>query len=106
MARAISATRVALTGTAGSSAGILCLGRPAAGETYTHGEFVQRSKSGAMARAVVERQCLAAGRQCCTRPGPGRKERGATMVALAARQVALPALRELLTQSRTRVSFL
>lgn len=98
-ARATSATRVTLTGTAGFIGWeILCLGRPAAGETYTHGEFVQRFEIWRDGAPLWwERNALAGGAPALHAPwGLAGRSVVATLVAVGRVPVVLPALRELL----------
>jgi len=98
-ARAASATRVTLTGTAGFIGWeILCLGRPAAGETYTHGEFVQRFEIWRDGAPLWwERNALAGGAPVLHAPwGLAGRSVVASMVAVGRAPSALPALRELL----------
>jgi len=98
-ARAASATRVALTGTAGFIGWeILCLGRPAAGETYTYGEFVQRFEIWRDGAPLWwERNALAGGAPVLHAPwGLSGRSVVATLVAVGRTPSALPALRELL----------
>ena len=98
-ARAASATRIALTGTAGFIGWeILCLGRPAARETYTHGEFVQRFEIWRDGAPLWwERNALAGGAPALHAPwGLAGRSVVATLVAVGRVPSALPALRELL----------
>jgi urease accessory protein len=98
-ARAVSATRVALTGTAGFIGWeILCLGRPAAGETYAHGEFVQRFEIWRDGAPLWwERNALAGGTPALHASwGLAGRSVVATLVAVGRAPSALPALRELL----------
>jgi urease accessory protein len=98
-ARAVSATRVALTGTAGFIGWeILCLGRPAAGETYAHGEFVQRFEIWRDGTPLWwERNALLGGAPVLHTPwGLAGRSVVATLVAVGHAPSALPALRELL----------
>lgn len=98
-ARAVSRTRVALTGAAGFIGWeILCLGRPAAGETYTHGEFVQRFEIWRDGAPLWwERNALAGGAPVLRAPwGLAGRSVVATLVAVGRAPGALPALRELL----------
>lgn len=96
---AVSRTRVALTGAAGFIGWeILCLGRPAAGETYTHGEFVQRFEIWRDGAPLWwERNALAGGAPVLRAPwGLAGRSVVATLVAVGRAPGALPALRELL----------
>lgn len=98
-ARAASATRVALSGTAGFIGWeILCLGRPAASETYTHGEFVQRFEIWRDGAPLWwERNALAGGTPVLHAPwGLAGRSVVATLVAVGRAPSALSALRELL----------
>jgi urease accessory protein len=98
-ARAASTTRVALTGTAGFIGWeILCLGRPASGETYTYGEFVQRFEIWRDGAPLWwERNALAGGAPVLHAPwGLAGRSVVATLVAVGRAPSALPALRELL----------
>ena len=98
-ARAASATRVTLTGTAGFIGWeILCLGRPAAGETYTHGAFVQRFEIWRDGAPLWwERNALTGGAPALHAPwGLAGRSVVATLVAVGRAPSALPALRELL----------
>jgi urease accessory protein len=107
-ARAASATRVALTGTAGFIGWeILCLGRPAAGETYTHGEFVQRFEIWRDGAPLWwERNALAGGAPALHAPwGLAGKSVVATLVAVGRAPSALPALRELLNAEHDNGEF-
>jgi urease accessory protein len=96
-ARATSATRVTLTGTAGFIGWeILCLGRPAAGETYTHGEFMQRFEIWRDGMPLWwERNALMGGAPALHASwGLAGKSVVATLVAVGRAPSALPALRE------------
>lgn len=98
-ARAASTTRVTLTGTAGFIGWeILCLGRPAASETYTHGDFVQRFEIWRDGAPLWwERNALAGGAPVLHAPwGLAGRSVVASMVAVGRAPSALPALRELL----------
>jgi urease accessory protein len=98
-ARAVSRTRVALSGSAGFIGWeILCLGRPAAGERYTHGEFVQRFEIWRDdAPLWWERNALTGDAPVLHAPwGLAGRSVVATLVAVGRAPSALPALRELL----------
>lgn len=98
-ARAVSRTRVALSGAAGFIGWeILCLGRPAASETYTHGEFVQRFEIWRDGAPLWwERNALTGGAPALHAPwGLAGRSVVATLVAVGRAPSALPALRELL----------
>jgi urease accessory protein len=98
-ARAVSRTRVALSGSAGFIGWeILCLGRPAANETFTHGEFVQRFEIWRDdAPLWWERNALLGGAPALHAPwGLAGQSVVATLVAVGRAPSALPALRELL----------
>ena len=98
-ARAVSETRVALTGTAGFIGWeILCLGRPAAGEVYARGTFTQRFKIWRDGTPLWwERNALTGGAPVLHAPwGLAGRSVVATLVAVGRAPGALPALRELL----------
>jgi urease accessory protein len=107
-ARAASATRVALTGTAGFIGWeILCLGRPASGETYTYGEFVQRFEIWRDGAPLWwERNALVGGTPVLHAPwGMADRSVVATLVAVGRVPGALPALRELLNAEQDEGEF-
>lgn len=94
-----SRTRVTLTGSAGFIGWeILCLGRPAAGETYAHGAFVQRFEIWRDGAPLWwERNALSGGSPALQAPwGLAGRSVLATMVAVGRAPRALPALRECL----------
>lgn len=98
-ARATSETRVTLTGTAGFIGWeILCLGRPAAGEVYAHGEFIQRFEIWRDGAPLWwERNALAGAAPVLNAPwGLAGRSVLATLVAVGRAPSVLPALRELL----------
>lgn len=98
-AQAASLTRVELAGSAGFIGWeILCLGRPAAGEIYTHGEFVQRFEIWRDGAPLWwERNALAGGASVLRAPwGLAGRSVVATLVAVGRAPSALPALRKLL----------
>lgn len=95
-ARAASRTRVTLTGAAGFIGWeILCLGRPAAGEAYTHGAFVQRFELWRDGAPLWwERNALRGAAPALRAPwGLAGKSVVATLVAVGRAARALPALR-------------
>jgi len=98
-ALANSATRVTLAGTAGFIGWeILCLGRPAASETYSRGEFVQRFEIWRDGAPLWwERNALPGGAPALHAPwGLAGRSVVATLVAVGRAAGALPSLRELL----------
>lgn len=98
-ALANSATRVTLAGTAGFIGWeILCLGRPAASETYSRGEFVQRFEIWRDGAPLWwERNALPGGAPVLQAPwGLAGRSVVATLVAVGRAAGALPSLRELL----------
>jgi urease accessory protein len=98
-ARAVSRTRVVLSGSAGFIGWeILCLGRPAASETYRHGEFVQRFEIWRDGAPLWwERNALTGDAPALHAPwGLAGRSVVATLVAVGRAPSALPALRELL----------
>ena len=98
-ARAVSRTHVALSGSAGFIGWeILCLGRPAASEIYSHGEFVQRFEIWRDGAPLWwERNALTGDAPALHAPwGLAGRSVVATLVAVGRAPSALPALRELL----------
>ncbi len=98
-ASAASTTRVDLSGTAGFIGWeILCLGRPAAGETYARGAFTQRFEIWRDRTPLWwERNALAGGAQALRAPwGLAGRSVVATLVAVGRAPAALAGLRALL----------
>ena len=107
-ARAVSRTRVVLSGSAGFIGWeILCLGRPAASETYTHGEFVQRFEIWRDGAPLWwERNALTGDAPALHAPwGLAGRSVVATLVAVGRAPSALPALRELLNAEQDEGEF-
>lgn len=98
-ARAVSETRVILAGNAGFIGWeILCLGRPAAAETFSRGKFVQRFEIWRDGAPLWwERNALVGGAPALHAPwGLAGRSVVATLVAVGRAPSALQALRKLL----------
>jgi urease accessory protein len=107
-AHAMSSTRVSLTGTAGFIGWeILCLGRPAAGETYAHGAFMQRFEIRRDGTPLWwERNAFTGGAPALHAPwGLAGRSVAATLVAVGRAPRALAGLRELLHAGRAGGEF-
>jgi urease accessory protein len=107
-ALAMSTTRVELAGSAGFIGWeILCLGRPAAGETYTHGAFTQRFEIRRDGTPLWwERNALTGGAPALHAPwGLAGRSVVATLVAVGRAPRALAGLRELLNAGRAGGEF-
>jgi len=107
-AHAASSTRVELSGNAGFIGWeILCLGRPAAGETYTRGAFTQRFELWRDGMPLWwERNALTGGAPALHAPwGLAGRSVVATLVAVGRAPPALAGLRELLNAGRAGGEF-